>query len=167
MKVYSGGPLDYPQSTLAQMFWKTVRDHAAEPGFHARPAKGAPFDRWTWEQTGARVAEIGNGLLSAGVKPGERVVILSETRVEWSLSDFGIFSAGGITVTVYPTLTGEQTAYLPEANGDEELIGAFGGLLGHVYFHLDQVRLRRGVWFLAETEPRQQAARIGRFVCGL
>src|SRR5438094_408727 len=112
MKVYSGGPLDYPQSTLAQMFWKTVRDHAAKPGFRARPAKGAPFDRWTWEQTGARVAEIGNGLLSAGVKPGERVAILSETRVEWSLSDFGIFSAGGVTVTVYPTLTGEQTAYL-------------------------------------------------------
>jgi long-chain acyl-CoA synthetase len=112
MKIYSGGPLDVPHETLAQMFWRVTRDHAGKPGFRARPAKGQPFQEWTWGEVGRMVGEVGNGLLAIGVKPGERVAILSDTRMEWAVSDFAVFSAGAVTVTVYPTLTSEQTGYL-------------------------------------------------------
>ncbi|MFA5860567.1 MAG: long-chain fatty acid--CoA ligase [Candidatus Thermoplasmatota archaeon] len=112
MKIYSGGPLDVPNETLAQMFWRVSRANPSKNGFRARPAKGQPFKTWSFKQVGDIITEIGNGLLSAGVKPGDRVAILSDTRMEWSLADFAIFSVNGVTVTVYPTLTNEQTAYL-------------------------------------------------------
>lgn len=112
MKIYSGGPLTVPDETLAQMFWRVVNKHASKTGFRARPAKGQPFEAFSYNEVGKRVRELGNGLMSAGAKPGDRIAIVSDTRMEWALSDFAIFSAGGVTVTVYPTLTDEQTAYL-------------------------------------------------------
>ena len=112
MRIYSGGPLEVPNETIAQMFWRVSREHAGSVGFRARPAKGQPFQEWTWGEVGKTVGEIGNGLLSAGLKPGERVAIVSDTRLEWALADYAILSAGGVVVTVYPTLTPDQMAYL-------------------------------------------------------
>ncbi|HKR65403.1 MAG TPA: long-chain fatty acid--CoA ligase [Thermoanaerobaculia bacterium] len=47
-----------------------------------------------------------------GVKPGDRVAILSENRPEWTISDFAILCSSAITVPVYPTLLGWQIEYI-------------------------------------------------------
>lgn len=39
-----------------------------------------------------------------GLRSGDRVVLLSETRLEWLQADLAILAAGGISVPVYPTL---------------------------------------------------------------
>lgn len=112
MKIYSGGPLDIPNETIAQMFHRVVRDHGDRVGFRSRPQKGQPFASYTWKEVDGIVREIANGLLSSGVQKGDRVAILSDTSMYWGLADYAILSTGGVTVTVYPTLTDEQTAYL-------------------------------------------------------
>ena len=112
MRIYSGGPLEVPNETIAQMFWRVAREHAGAVGFRARPAKGQPFQEWTWGEVGKMVGEVGNGLLSAGLQPGDRIAIVSDTRLEWAVADYAILSAGGVVVTVYPTLAPEQMAYL-------------------------------------------------------
>lgn len=117
MKIYSGGPLDVPQETMAQMFHRVARSNPGRAGFRSRPAKGQPYTDHSWTETGKMVEEIGNGLLSIGVQKGDRVALLSETRMEWSLADFGILSTGAIAVTVYPTLTDEQIGYLFNDSG--------------------------------------------------
>src|SRR2546429_594554 len=40
------------------------------------------------------VVDLAKGLVAAGVKPGDRVGILSATRYEWTLFDFAIWAAG-------------------------------------------------------------------------
>lgn len=57
------------------------------------------------------------GLLSIGVKKGECVGIISETRREWSLADMAILSCGAVTVGVYPTETPQNTAYILNHSG--------------------------------------------------
>jgi long-chain acyl-CoA synthetase len=52
------------------------------------------------------------GLYELGVKPGDRVGILSENRPEWTIADFGILAASAVTVPVYPTLLGWQIEYI-------------------------------------------------------
>jgi long-chain acyl-CoA synthetase len=72
-------------------------------------------DEWrsmTWRQAGERVKAIAAGLLSVGLHREERVGILSNTRIEWLLTDLGILSAGGATTTVYPSSTPEDCAYI-------------------------------------------------------
>ncbi len=119
MKIYSGGPLEIPNESIAQMFRRIVRTHGERVGFEARPGPGQPFESFTWNQVRARVDEIANGLLSSGLAPGDRAAIISDTRMEWGLVDYGILSAAGVTVTVYPTLTHEQMAYLLNDSGSK------------------------------------------------
>ena len=117
MKIYSGGPLDVPQETMAQMFHRVARSNPGRTGFRARPGKGQPFKDYSWPETGKIVEEVANGLLSTGIEKGDRVALISDTRMEWSLADFGILSAGGVVVTVYPTLTPDQVTYLLKDSG--------------------------------------------------
>ncbi|MFI8456332.1 AMP-dependent synthetase/ligase [Kitasatospora sp. NPDC085464] len=52
------------------------------------------------------------GLIVAGIRPGDRVGIMSRTRYEWTLLDFAIWSAGAITVPVYETSSAEQVEWI-------------------------------------------------------
>ena len=59
--------------------------------------------RWTpvsARESADRIVAIAKGLIASGVNPGDRVALLSRTRLEWTLLDFAIWSAGAITVPI-------------------------------------------------------------------
>ncbi|WP_330318142.1 AMP-dependent synthetase/ligase [Streptomyces platensis] len=60
----------------------------------------------------AEVRAAAKGLLASGVRPGDRVGLMSRTRYEWTLLDFAIWSAGAITVPVYETSSAEQIQWI-------------------------------------------------------
>jgi long-chain acyl-CoA synthetase len=60
--------------------------------------------RWqalSWRQWEDAARNVGRGLIALGVARGERVAILSQTRLEWVLADLGIICAGAATVPIY------------------------------------------------------------------
>ncbi|MET8676488.1 AMP-dependent synthetase/ligase [Streptomyces sp. NPDC004647] len=69
----------------------------------------------------AEVRAVGKGLIAAGVQPGDRVGLMSRTRYEWTLLDFAVWAAGGVTVPVYETSSPEQVAWIL---GDSGAVGA-------------------------------------------
>jgi len=72
-------------------------------------------DRWekiTVPEFRDTVRWFSTGLRVLGVKPGDRVAILSEHRPEWTIGDFAILCAGAVTVPVYPTLLPHQIEYV-------------------------------------------------------
>jgi long-chain acyl-CoA synthetase len=75
------------------------------------PENGA-WKSLTWRETASRVRELACGLLSLGVQAGDRVAIVSATRLEWILADFAVACAGGVTATVYPVSTEEDTSFI-------------------------------------------------------
>ena len=82
-----------------------------------RPAimKYKSGDRWadvTVPEFRDTVRWLAMALHEMGIKTGDRVAILSENRPEWTMSDFAILTAGGVTVPVYPTLLGWQIEYI-------------------------------------------------------
>ena len=60
----------------------------------------------------AAVRAAAKGLIAAGISPGDRVALMSRTRYEWTLLDFAIWCAGGITVPVYETSSAEQVEWI-------------------------------------------------------
>ncbi|WP_330477506.1 AMP-dependent synthetase/ligase [Streptomyces platensis] len=60
----------------------------------------------------AEVRAAAKGLIASGVRPGDRVGLMSRTRYEWTLLDFAIWSAGAITVPVYETSSAEQIQWI-------------------------------------------------------
>src|SRR3954462_493801 len=67
-----------------------------------------------WSKYAAEVRRVARGLLSLGVKAGDRVAICGSNRFEWLLADLGALAAGAVPAPYYPTLTAEQGAYVVE-----------------------------------------------------
>jgi long-chain acyl-CoA synthetase len=70
----------------------------------------------------ARARHIAAGLYSLGVRTGDRVALLSESRPEWTLTDAGCMFAGAIDVPIYPTLTPPQVRYILKDSGSRILV---------------------------------------------
>src|SRR5438105_2592191 len=68
-----------------------------------------------------RARSIALGLYSLGIRKGDRVALLSESRVEWVLADQGCIFAGAVGVPIYPTLTPPQVAYILNDSGARAL----------------------------------------------
>ncbi len=65
--------------------------------------EGDDWRELSYSQAGEAIEEIALGLVSLGIEPGDRVCVLANTRVEWTLASFGISAAGGVVVPIYPT----------------------------------------------------------------
>lgn len=59
-----------------------------------------------------RVQNVAKGLVTLGIQPKEHVGLLAETSYAWTLADLGIICAAAVGVPIYPTLTGDQAAWI-------------------------------------------------------
>jgi long-chain acyl-CoA synthetase len=69
-----------------------------------------------------RARHIAGGLHSLGIRRGDRVAILSESRPEWTLTDAGCMFAAAVDVPIYPTLTPPQVRYILKDSGARVLV---------------------------------------------
>ena len=63
------------------------------------------------------VVALAKGLLGAGVSAGDRVVLLSKTRYEWTVADYAIWWTGAATVPIYETSSAGQIAWILSDSG--------------------------------------------------
>ncbi len=101
---------------------KTLNDIYAVTCTLDRPAalKSKRDGSWvdvTVPQLRDNVRHFSTGLRLLGVKPGDRVAILSENRPEWAIADFGILCNASVNVPIYPTLLGWQIEYILNDSG--------------------------------------------------
>ncbi|MDJ0320409.1 long-chain fatty acid--CoA ligase [Pseudarthrobacter sp. PS3-L1] len=103
----------------------------------AKPSNPALFSRLNdageWTDISARdfladVSILAKGMIASGVKPGDRVGIMSRTRYEWALVDFAIWFAGAVSVPIYETSSPSQVAW---NLGDSGAVAAFGESAHH------------------------------------
>src|SRR5256885_15658657 len=79
--------------------------------------KNGAWTPLTWGELQSSAEEVANGLVALGVQGGDKVSIISSTRVEWSIFDFGAAIAGAIAVPIYHSSTGEEIRYILENSG--------------------------------------------------
>jgi long-chain acyl-CoA synthetase len=53
----------------------------------------------------AQTRQISKGLIALGVKPGDKVGLVCESRYEWHVIDFAIQQIGAVVVAIYPNIT--------------------------------------------------------------
>src|SRR6478672_11408948 len=68
-----------------------------------------------------RVKNCALGLAALGVRPGDRIALLSENRPEWSIVDMAILSLGAINVPIYTTQAVEQIEYILSDSGSKAI----------------------------------------------
>ena len=102
-----------------------------------------------------RVRSLAKGLIASGVNAGDRVALMSATRLEWSLVDYAILAAGAVTVPIYETSSAEQVAWILEDSGAVLLLAetaAMGARAGETSFSREVLVIDDGA--VAELESR-------------
>jgi long-chain acyl-CoA synthetase len=90
-----------------------------QPAYSDRDGDG-PWTTITWAQVSDRALTLAAAFVALGLEPGERVALMLPNRLEHVLADLGALHAGGVPVTVYPTLAADQVAYVA-ANCDARI----------------------------------------------
>jgi long-chain acyl-CoA synthetase len=65
----------------------------------------------TWEQYRADTLACAAALVDVGVRPGDRVGLLGENRVEWLVADMGLLAAAAVNVPPHAPLTARQVHF--------------------------------------------------------
>ena len=106
--------------SVARMLADRVAATRAGEAFRWPVAGADGTETWesmTWARTGERVTELAAGLLALGLRPEQRVVVYSATRIEWVLADLAINTAGGATTTIYPSSQPEDVLHIASDSG--------------------------------------------------
>ena len=96
-------------ATLNDIFFAAVERNLESMMLHREAGKWIPISS---REFGEKVARTVRALSSRGIRPGDRVAILSENRPEWPIADVSSLLLGAVTVPLYTTLTAEQTAFV-------------------------------------------------------
>ncbi|HEX2717908.1 MAG TPA: long-chain fatty acid--CoA ligase [Gemmatimonadaceae bacterium] len=115
MIVASGGPRPDQPGTLCQLFFEAVEQHDRPDALRHRV--NGDWRDISHRELLARVRRTGRGLQSLGVRPGDRVAILSENRPEWAIADFACLTSHVVDVPIYPQLPADQVAYILRDSG--------------------------------------------------
>ncbi len=83
---------------------------------------GGKYRDISWAEAEGKVKDLAFGLISLGLKPGEKVGLLSENRPEWAYSDLAVLSIGCADVPLYPTDVPHQMEYILQDSGSAMVI---------------------------------------------
>jgi long-chain acyl-CoA synthetase len=88
----------------------------------ARYKEGGEWRDVTYDEVGRSIEEIALGLINLGVDRGDRVCILANTRLEWTLCSYAISAAGAVVVPIYPTNSPQECKWVARNSGARVVI---------------------------------------------
>ena len=118
------------ENTLAKLFWSRVEKSADKPAQMFK--QGGTWKTLTWREVGDAVREVALGLIALGRSKGDTIALLSTSRAEWVQADFAIFSAGGVTVPIYPSYPPDLISYIVNDSGARTIFVEDAGQLAKV-----------------------------------
>jgi len=116
-------PAIVPQATTGNLSDLVANRAATEPDriTLSRPL-GEGWQGVSAKEFDAEVRAVAKGLIAAGIKVGDRVAIMAKTRYEWTVLDFAIWYAAGVSVPIYETSSAEQVEWILSDSGAVAII---------------------------------------------
>ncbi len=105
---------------LVAMFFARARDKGDAPFLWAK--RDGTWRSTSWKEAAMQVASLASALIRLGLNPGDRVMLVSENRPEWLISDLAIMAAGCVTVPTYTTNTERDHQHIIDDSGARVVI---------------------------------------------
>lgn len=96
--------------TLPDAYWQRVRSSSGMRAFFVK--RSGQYQPVTWGQVHSQVVGCHKGLKALGIGKGDKVILFSQTRPEWSIADYAILAGGSVTVPIYPSSTPDDIAFI-------------------------------------------------------
>jgi long-chain acyl-CoA synthetase len=100
---------------LVTMFFARAAERGDAPFLSVK--RDGAWQPTSWAEAARQVASLAAGLKALGMKRGDRVMLVSENRPEWCISDLAIMAAGCVTVPTYITNTERDHTHILEDSG--------------------------------------------------
>ncbi len=116
MKIIKGKPLKelpVPGRTLPEIFLKQ-RNKYGSSRIALRTKKGNSWMEYSWNDYFDSVEKVAAGFLASGVKPFDRVCLLSANCPEWLFISLALQSIEAYLVPVYPNSISDQVKHIVE-----------------------------------------------------
>ena len=105
----------FPVENLARLVFKNAEE--APDDVAVLRLVGTDWKEVTCAQYLEEVKGVAKGLIARGVKPGDRLAIMSHTRYEWSLIAWASWTVGAVTVPIYETSSSAQCNWILTDSG--------------------------------------------------
>jgi len=105
---------------LVAMFFRRAEEQGDKPFLWAK--KNGIWRSTSWSEAAQSVSRLAAGLQRLGLTNGERVMLVSENRPEWLISDLAIMAAGCVTVPTYITNTERDHQHILDDSGARAVI---------------------------------------------
>lgn len=105
----------FPVENLGRLVFKNAQEAPNDVAMLRRV--GNDWKEVTCAQYLEEVKGVAKGLIAKGVKPGDRIAIMSHTRYEWSLLAWGAWVVGAVTVPIYETSSSAQCNWILTDSG--------------------------------------------------
>ena len=105
----------FPVENLGRLVFKNAQEAPNDVAVLRRV--GNDWKEITCAQYLEEVKGVAKGLIAKGVKPGDRIAIMSHTRYEWSLLAWGAWVVGAVTVPIYETSSSAQCNWILTDSG--------------------------------------------------
>ena len=125
--------------SLNKLFFDRAEQYNEKPFLWAK--KNKDWSSLSWNETSIKVKEFAGGLKSFGIKPGDKVVIVSENRPEWIIADLAINLIGAVTVPAYTTNTEDDHHYILEHSDAKAVIASNNILANRVALATTRTKL--------------------------
>lgn len=153
MTVVKGRDLgEVSRETINDLFWASVEKYPDIEAIRYRDGDG--FGGFNYRELGDRVRYLAQGLISLGLKKGEKVSLLSDTRFEWVVADLAILTAAGVTVTIYPILSARTIRFIVDNSDSKIIILENSEQLETVLSVLDQLPSLKHILVMEELDER-------------
>ncbi|OGF53313.1 MAG: hypothetical protein A2Z21_10630 [Candidatus Fraserbacteria bacterium RBG_16_55_9] len=103
----------YP--TIVEVFQAAAQAQRSKKAVVALSPQGASYDEVSYRQLAELVDCVATGLSRCGVRPTEKVAILSRPRPEWPAAMLGILKMGAVAIPIDPLLKGGEIQRLLDA----------------------------------------------------
>jgi len=113
--------------TLSELLLNTLKEYPKDDLMLYK--KEGAYVPLSTREFGDKVRALSLGLRELGLGPGDKLVIFSENRPEWVMTDFATLCRGALTVPIYTTLVPEQVRYIIE-DSDAKIVVYSGPELG-------------------------------------
>jgi long-chain acyl-CoA synthetase len=98
------------RDTITKMFFGAVDRHNRPDAM--RYKQGGQWRTLSHKEVEQRVTRLAAALTAMGIGKGDRVALLAENRPEWAIADYACLCLGATDAPLYPTLPGNQIAYI-------------------------------------------------------
>ena len=117
--------------------------------------KNQLYESISWNDTYSMVNKLASKLKKMDIADNARVMLVSENRPEWQVSDLAIMAADGISVPAYTTITSQDYEYLIRHSEARVIIISSEFLYSKIELAINNLKIKKDVIIINDFTPKK------------